>query len=297
MQGGDVRNNTRIQFDLESRCEAWGSGGYVDADALPPRRRAKRAREPLDVLDKLVETQVIPRLLLAHHVAGPIAPAEESASTLARRVGELSELVIAADGSASVAFVSQLREQGLSIEALFQDLLAPTARRLGELWTEDINDFMDVTRGMSQLQLIVHAFGEDLRNEVRAPTADRRALLMPLLGEQHTFGISLVAEHFRREGWRVWGGPPQSHKEMTELASGQWFDVIGLSTSELADPAELAKDITKLRRKSLNPDTTVFVGGKIFSDRPELVTSVGADATALDGRQAVAILRTSLGSC
>lgn len=291
-----MRNNTRIEFELGARCEAWGAGGDVDPQVTPPRRVKKASLRPLNVLEQLVETQVIPRLLLAHHIAAsPPAVADDTASRLAGRVGELSELVIAADAQAALAFVSALRDEGLSLETLFQDLLAPTARRLGELWNEDINDFMDVTRGMAQLQLIVNTFGNDLRNEVRAPSVDRRALLMPLYGEQHSFGISLIAEHFRRDGWRVWGGPSQTPDEIRELASEQWFEVIGLSSSNLPDPCHLTETIANLRRRSINRQVTILVGGKVFAERPELVRTVGADATGLDGRQALSHIQELLG--
>ena len=69
------------------------------------------------------------------------------AARLAERVGHFSELAVNRDAHESIAYFSALRAQGASIESLFQDLLAPTARRLGELWDEEINDFIDVTRG------------------------------------------------------------------------------------------------------------------------------------------------------
>lgn len=289
-----MRSSSLVEFELETRCEAWGAGQH--GDRVPTlSRRGARKRKRLDTLEKLVETQVIPRLLLAHHVALETLPVADETASFAGRVGELAELVIRADAKATFAFVSDLREQGVALEVLFQDLLAPTARRLGELWDEDINDFSDVTRGMSQLQLIVSTFGDDLRHEVRAPSVNRRALLMPLPGEQHTFGISLVAEHFRRDGWRVWAGPPQAHKEMLDVVAGHWFDVVGLSVSKLSDPPALMRVASELRRTSLNPEVAVLVGGKIFSERPELVTAVGADGTGLDGRQALSHVRTLLG--
>ena len=82
-----------------------------------------------------------------------LVPASASAIALrlANNVGEFAEIVMSRDASAAVAYFEARRAEGASIESLFEVLLAPTARRLGELWDEDINDFLDVTRGFSHL--------------------------------------------------------------------------------------------------------------------------------------------------
>ena len=49
-----------------------------------------------------------------------------------------------------------------------------------------------------------------------------------------------------------------------------------------------------LRRASRNPDLVILVGGRVFSERPELAQDVGADGTAADGELAVALAVTIL---
>ncbi len=163
----------------------------------------------------------------------------------------------------------------------------PVARRLGELWDEDINDFMDVTRGAGQLQQIVREYSEAFHREARQPVSNRRMLLMTMPGEQHTLGISMIGEHFRRAGWHVWGGAPRTNNDILELVEAQWFDVIGLSLSRVPNSTIIASDIAQIRQASMNKSVIVQIGGRPFSENPDLVGAVGADATALDGRQAV----------
>jgi len=188
------------------------------------------------------------------------------------------------------------RQQGFTMEALFQDLLAPTARRLGVLWDEDINDFLDVTRGMGRLQQIVRTFSEAFDEEASKPASGKRVLLMPVPGEQHTFGLSLLREHFLREGCRVWCGPVESAKDMAVLVKRQWFDIVGLSASALETPGELSALIAKIRKVSTNRNVRIFVGGRAFDIQPGLVEAVGADATARDGREAVLLLKSDVAS-
>jgi methanogenic corrinoid protein MtbC1 len=250
-------------------------------DSLSPRQMA--------VLEKLIENSIVPRLLLGSRTAfyPLVSDAPSSTPVTVENVGELAELVTKPDAAASIAYFEDLRAGGASVEMLFQDLLVPVARRLGELWDEDINDFMDVTRGASHLQQIVREYSDAFHREARQPVSNRRMLLMTMPGEQHTLGISIVGEHFRRAGWHVWGGPPRTIDDILELVEDQWFDVIGLSLSRVPDPAKVASDIARIRQASINKNVIVQIGGRPFSEDPGLVAAVGADATALDGRQAV----------
>jgi len=284
-----VRTHKADDFFMSSTCSGWNQPEEaVNTSGSPQPSKISYDRQQA-VLENIIENRIIPRLLLAHRpVIAPWVPASDAtAAMLAGYVDEFAEIVVNRDASAAFAFFEARREQGASIEQLFQDLLAPAARRLGELWDEDINDFLDVTRGVTHLQQIVNEFSGAFRDESRVPTTARRALIMPLPGDQHTFGASLVGEYFRRDGWRVWGGPPRSLDDIVELADGQWFDVIGLSASSLPNPEKVAADIRIIRRASHNKGIRVIIGGRIFNDTPGLAEAVGADATASDGRQAI----------
>lgn len=268
-------------WSLPSDWKQQGGTGSTFQDTLNPRQMA--------VLEKLIENSVVPRLLLGSRTAFDpvISDVPSSIPVTVENVGELAELVTKQDAAASIAYFEDLRASGASVEMLFQDLLVPVARRLGELWDEDINDFMDVTRGASHLQQIVREYSDAFHREASQPVSNRRILLMPMPGEQHTLGIAMIGEHFRRAGWHVWGGPPRTIGDILELVEAQWFDVIGLSLSRVVDAAMIAKDISRIRQASINKSVIVQIGGRPFSEKPDLATAVGADATALDGRQAV----------
>jgi MerR family transcriptional regulator, light-induced transcriptional regulator len=274
---------------MSSTCEGWSEPAQQDGSQRRSFARKRSQARQQDILENIIENKIIPRLLLAHRpIITPATPASDAvAAKLTERVDQFAEIVINRDATESIQFFESQRAQGATIEQLFQDLLAPAARRLGELWDEDINDFMDVTRGFSHLQQIVNEFSTEFRNESRSPISSRRALIMPLPGEQHSFGASLVGEHFRSEGWRVWGGPPRSLDEIVELVDGQWFDMVGLSVSKLLDPEKVSADIRAIRRASHNKGVAVLIGGRVFNETPGLARTVGADATAADGRQAV----------
>jgi MerR family transcriptional regulator, light-induced transcriptional regulator len=271
-------------------------------DADRPRWEAEREpskmqRPEVASLARVIETKVIPRMLLARRQNGFKAPLDdaETGAKLHDMIGEFADLVIDPDGTRARSYFQDLITKGSSVETLFQDLIGPTALRLGELWDEDINSMLDVTQGLGHLQRLVRTFAPDLRQKSTELPSSHRALLIALPGETHTLGISLVEEYFRREGWSVWGGPLPSMEELVALISTMWFDMIGLSAARLQDPEKLAFDIRILRGASRNRNVAIMVGGWPFLQHPELAFQVGADATGADGPQAVAQIRTLLG--
>lgn len=268
-----------------------GEGAGERAGERPGERSAKLAR--------VVEAQVIPRLVQAHLAdarrgAGPLSRAEEACTEELGRitaddVREFTGLVLAPDAGVALAYVAVRRARGATREALYLDLLAPAARRLGEMWEEDAAGFLEVTVGLVRLHEVMHEIGADARQDARGGRA-RCALMLPAPGDQHTFGTAMVADFFRRAGWTVWTAPGTSRDSGRTLAGvvrRGWFDLVGFSASGADRLDAVAAAIRGVRRASRNPGVVVMVGGPVFVAHPELAAQVGADGTATDGRQAV----------
>ncbi len=239
-------------------------------------------------LVRTIEGEIVPRLVLARRVSAPEAVNQRQVRAPdACDVTELVRLLLAHDTGVASAYVETVRQRGASLEMICLDLLAPAARELGLLWEEDECDFMQVTVGLCRLHQVLRdlspAFGiEDIEHE-----ADRRILLSPYPGDQHTFGITVVAQFLRRAGWDVWHEFPRNSAELLELTRQNWFAAVGLSVGSEARLEDVAATIGALRQASRNRAIGVLVGGPILVDKPELAASIGADATAADGRQAV----------
>ena len=257
--------------------------------ALPSAIRWGEGEPAFAGLVRTIETEVIPRLMLAHRgVPGSRqAAAEGGIAPTAGEVVELTRLVLAHDAEVATSFAVALREQGSGVEALYLDLLAPSARRLGEMWEDDLCSFTDVTVGLWRLQQVAHALRGNYPDEDE-PAGGRRILLVAMPGEQHTFGLSLVAEFFRRAGWSVRNEPLPTGRDLLTLVRGTWFSVVGLSASSDTKLDGLAALMLAVRRVSRNRAVRLMVGGPVFVDHPELVAQLGADASAADGKQAVA---------
>jgi len=199
----------------------------------------------------------------------------------------LVELLLGKHGSAAYSSVMAMRARGIAPDTLCNDVMAPAARRLGDLWTEDLCSFADVTDGVGQLHHILRELTPGREHATERPAEERRVLLAPASGEQHTFGLAMVAAYFRGSGWNVKHEPRSHGNSVLDIVQAETFDVMCYSVSSDRLLGALASDVAAIRRVPRNRRIIVLVGGHVFVERPELVSAVGADATALDGRLAV----------
>jgi MerR family transcriptional regulator, light-induced transcriptional regulator len=249
-----------------------------------------------NVLCRTIEGEIIPRLLLAHSDKGALSDdafAYPSPITT-EDVEQFVRLLLAQDIAEAKFFSAEVRARGVPLDLVFLEFFAPAARYLGELWKQDICDFADVTIALSRLQQLLREYSPDFENEVVPAVNARRAFLAVVPGDQHTFGLFVVREFFRRAGWHVCGGVYDTKDELLSVARSEPFDVVGLSIGCDAATGDLADLVRSLKRCASNPAAMVMVGGRFIIEHPELVTSIGADATASDGRGAVPSFPTCL---
>ncbi len=270
--------------------ESWDCG-WPDG-AKDPGGVARDTRDSPERMARLVRTiegEIVPRLVLARRVvrvpaAASPGPAKDPDDA---DVGEFVRLLLAHDVCVASAYVETVRQRGVSLESVCLRLLAPAARELGLLWEEDECDFMQVTVGLCRLHHLLRELSPDFRSDRVEQRTARNILLAPVPGDQHTFGITLVAQFLRKAGWEVWHEYPTNGAEILEIARQNWFAVIGLSVGSETRVDSVASIIRAIRSTSRNRSVGILVGGPVLVARPELAVLVGADATAVDGPMAV----------
>lgn len=282
---------------------SWGPAEQKAVDrclSVPGLSANPPPREPPRRLSRMIEAEIIPRLLLAH--LGEADGAEPPARPVltSADVRDFTRIILEQDIAAARSHVESLREAGHAIEAMLLDLLALTARFLGDMWAADLCSFTDVTIGLSRLQQVLRELSPTFENE-EPPRTCGRILLAAAPGEQHSFGLSMLESFFRRAGWDVCGGGTADRRELLRLARDEWFDAIGVSLSSdvLYGPVEAL--IHALRKASRNRSVLVMVGGRYFADHPDRATLIGADVAASDApdalRRAEACLSVELARC
>ena len=156
-------------------------------------------------LARIFSGDIVPRLLHLHAEVVPEAPPVtaliEALAPSSADISGLADIVLGTDLESAAAYVLILRDRGLSMNALFLELLEPTARLLGEMWERDECDFIDVTLGVARLQKLLAIFNET--HDVAAIDADRRVLMAITPGDQHYFGVAMVERFLLAAGWQV----------------------------------------------------------------------------------------------
>jgi hypothetical protein len=116
---------------------------------------------PSSKLVRIIEAEIVPRLLVSFagspaSVDGPGAALEIDAVT------EFARLLLEPEGSAAAAFVRKVYPVGTAGDRICLGLMAPAARRLGELWERDECNFEELIGGLSRIESMLQEVGTRL---------------------------------------------------------------------------------------------------------------------------------------
>lgn len=239
----------------------------------------------------IVEAEIIPRLLLVNKArifnVSPGSAAARREAISPEDVEAFCEIVRSRQIDDIDAFVSSMCARGVDTDSVMLSLLAPTARLLGRMWERDETDFATVTISLCRLQQALRKIAGQHGQSASPVKRPHRILLATSPGDQHNFGLLIVDEFLHRAGWDVCSMPAATAGEIERRVKREAFEIAGLSLSQEALLPDIESLISNIRRDSLNKDIAVMVGGCVFAERPDLVARVGADALAVDGRDAV----------
>lgn len=251
------------------------------------------ARRSGENLANIVECEIIPRLMLAHGSAADVeyapshfAPDRDPAVSVAATEA-FARMVLTRELDVLSDFVAAIMQSGVGVQTVYADLLAATARLLGDLWDQDRVSYTEVTIGLGRLQQLVHGLDWSSPYNGENDAGSRSALFAPRPGEQQTFGFYIMEELFRWSGWRAWIETCSTKSQMVSNVQFRWFDMFCLSVCRDTDIDDVATTIKAIRRASRNRDLYVLVYGRPFVEHTELVDRVGADAAASCAREAL----------
>lgn len=285
------RRDPRFTDDSWRRARRRSRSAAVTTFADP----ARSAR----TLDSLIQAEIIPRLLIAH--SGPfermVDPAAVCSLLTLAEARDFAALPLVLEADELLERVETFVVRGVSVESILIDLLAPSARHLGEMWERDECDFVDVTMGLWRLQEVMREIAMRVPAVRQAMLGPRRALFSPIPGEQHSFGALVIAEVFTRAGWNAEALIEPIRPELLRTLAERNFDLVGLTVSCDCPSARLSELITAMRSVSKNSGIQVFIGGRVVNADTALVDQVGADGTAHDAMSALALAEVQIPDC
>lgn len=262
--------------------------GVISAPLDRVRRKAVVGKlAPGDSVNAIIEGEIIPRLLMAHSSGEKLGAARHSRPINPEDASRFALLPLQLEAAGLLKEVDAFIADGASVETVCLDLLAPAARKLGEMWESDECDFLDVTMGLWRLQEVMREIAARVPTDRSYLSAPRSALFSPMPGDDHSFGALMIEEVFARAGWRSEALVKPERRELLARLSRQPFDLVGLTLTRDCPSSALANLIKAMRKVSANPGITILIGGRMINENIELVKQVGADGTGADALAAL----------
>lgn len=242
---------------------------------------------PGESVNAIIEGEIIPRLLMAHSSGAARDESRHARPIHPDDAERFALLPLRLEAAGLLEEVNAFIKDGVSVETVCLDLLAPAARKLGEMWEHDECDFIDVTMGLWRRQEVMREVAARTPAERDFPCAPRSALFLPMPGDNHNFGALMIEEVFARAGWQSEALIKPERRELLDRLARQPFDLVGLTLTRDCPSAALSNLIKAMRNVSANPDIIIFVGGRMINENPDLVAEVGADGTGADALAAL----------
>ncbi len=262
--------------------------GVISAPLEAVRRRSTAASpDQPESVNAIIESEIIPRLLMAHTSSEGRTRARRSRIITQDEASRFALLPLRLEAASLLEEVDAFIDKGASVETICLDLLAPAARKLGEMWESDECDFLDVTMGLWRLQEVMREVAARSPAALGGMSLPYTALFSPMPGDHHNFGTLMIEEVFARGGWRSEALIKPERRELLDRLARQPFDLIGLTLARDCPSAALANLIKAVRNVSANPRIVVLVGGRMINENPGVADDVGADGTGADALAAL----------
>lgn len=170
------------------------------------------------------------------------------------------------DDLAASILVEDLLAAGLSVEDVCLEHLAPAARRLGDLWDRDRLPFTEVALATARIQALLRRMPS---GRISASCGNGKgAVFAAVPGEQHTLGVVMAADLFRRHGWDVGLLVGLGHDELLSRIARDDRPVIGLSCSGSHSYSALCRLLLALRR--MRPSAQILLSGQVVRDKAKV---------------------------
>lgn len=188
----------------------------------------------------------------------------------------LCAALISDDKDAASMVVSKLRADGVQAEDIYFKQLAAAARLLGDKWDRDEVSFTQVTIGTSRMFSIMRGMRHLFEPKIVAK--DKTAIFASVPGEDHTLGVHMAADMFRKDGWEIALKAGHDHDQLVADIEDAHPGIVGLSISGEHSIDALSRLVVALRISC--PGSILLVSGSNVEDVRPVLSLMGLDGIA-----------------
>jgi methanogenic corrinoid protein MtbC1 len=211
----------------------------------------------------------------------------DQADAVSVQLGSFVRALLSPVDEVATHFVEEMLESGVTPQSLYESCFTPAARLLGVMWEQDECSFYDVTVGTGRIQRMVRELSSRFLAGQAFPGSAGKIVFGSAPGEQHSLGISILADFFVRDGWDVHVTSSLGSSDLLDKVRENEYDLLGFSVAVADKAAYLKREIQMVRKVSRKRDIRILIGGQCVSADPTLVKRVGADGFAVDAESAI----------
>lgn len=182
--------------------------------------------------------------------------------------------------------VHEWRLAGVEVDDIYLVGITQTAQLMGEWWCEDLLDFATATLSFYRLHQLLYELSPYFFEHATQEGQGLSCFMVSEFGGQHTLGLFMLTEFFRRAGWRVRSDECEDGRDLLRIVASDWFDVLTLSISTDRQLDMFRRLMPLIRKQSANPHIRIMAGGPMMSWRPQAMSALGADVIDKDAKQA-----------
>jgi methanogenic corrinoid protein MtbC1 len=296
------------QFHLSYLAEAIAAdlpSLFSDYVAWACAMLAGRGIDPADLASNLhVIREVIDEVLpgdagatAAVYIDEGLARLPEVAAEPARHIvaddplADLAERYLAAlldgDRRAASAMILDAVDSGVTIKDVYLRVFQPSQREIGRLWQVNKITVAQEHFCTAATQLVMSL----LYPRLFARESNGRSLVATCVaGDLHEIGLRMVADFFEMEGWDTYYvGASAPIPSVVAAIVERRADVLAVSATITSHVRDVAALVAAVRANPQTSGVKIIVGGYPFNLGSELWRMIGADGSASDAAEAIAL--------
>jgi len=241
-------------------------------------------------LNKTIESEIIPRLLMGHKLesANHIADAQNNNIEVKQtEIVDFCQTLLDGPIADCFTFIDRMQKSGHSLISLYMNLIPASTRRLQQLWETDENSFTEVTLALGRAQNLIHQLSPAFMSQGKLSEFQGNALLINAPGSQHTLGILIMSEFFKLNGWNTTVEIETTSYNLKDRIHSQAYDLLAISISCEDQWGTMETLLNEVKKASKNKGILTMAGGPLFDFKPELIHECSADVCELTAEDAI----------
>ena len=194
---------------------------------------------------------------------------------------------------AAAALVAEWLDAGLSLRALYLQVLQASQLEIGRLWQVNEISVAEEHYYTAATQLVMaRLYARLFAHASHGPTV----VIACVSGELHEIGARMVADLLQSEGFTTFFlGANLPVRDLVDFVAARRASVVGLSTTFGPHLSHAAESIRALRSDARTAGVRIVVGGYPYNRVDGLWHRLGADAFAADAEEALRVVRELCG--